>query len=223
VIDEEMKSVMDISNLLKEIKVKKICMILVLCLMTIGISGQDDVDPILLVDIKAKGLDADIPGIVGNNTYTAETLIVGKIEFDEASGLTLGRVEFHLTIYDVSGEKVYSMQGHHEGAPVLRLPFRPCPVRKVTWTDVWFVLGPGKVKTTDVVITEFEYRNQIITLPNTGGKFVPAKVAMMVSPLGKHTNPDGVWPGGGWAFAGIMTSPTTSFGGVTWLTKYVEY
>jgi len=190
---------------------KKVCMFLVLCLVAMGAYGQDEADVI----IQAKGLDADIPGPIGDCKYTADTLIVGKIVFDEVTGQPVGQVEFHLTIYDESGMKVYSMKGHLENAGVMIAPFYPCPVRNVVWTNLWYVVGLGRVKTTDVLIENFEYRGNFITLPNTGGKFIDSPIVMAVSPEGNYVG--GVWPEGGWAFAGIP-----GFGGITYLTKYVE-
>jgi hypothetical protein len=82
-------------------------------------------------------------------------------------------------------------------------------------------MGEGMVKTTDIVIENFEYRGQVITLPNTGGKYVPAPIGMMVSPNGEYVTLDGdggVWEGGGWAYAGIPYN----LGGVSFLKIYME-
>lgn len=198
---------------------KKICMILVLCLMAMVAYGQTQ------IDIKAKGLDEDIGGYLNPNPeYSATTLIVGKIKFDEVTGLPVGQVEFHMTIYDVeSGEKVYSMKGHLKNGTVIPPGFMssPCPVREVTWINFWFVIGQGRVKTTGDAIENFEHRGEEINLPNTEGKYVPATIVMLVSPLGEHTNPDGYWEAG-WAWAGVMGFEGVQFGGITYLTKYLE-
>ncbi|NHJ33278.1 MAG: hypothetical protein FK732_10465 [Asgard group archaeon] len=94
------------------------------------------------------------------------------------------------------------------------IPYNYCPVRNVIWTNLWYVIGLGEIKTSDTSLT-IDYRGSTITLPNTGGKFVPAAVAMAISPYGEHTT--GVWHEGPWAFAGIP-----GFGGVTHLLKYIE-
>lgn len=190
---------------------KKVCMFLVLCLVAMGAYGHDDEADVIIM---AKGLDADIgyvnlePGV-----HSATTLIVGKIKFDAITGLPVGQVEFHITIYDESGKKVYSMKGHLENGTVMILPFYPCPVRNVLWTNLWYVMGEGRIKTTESI--SIEYRGNVITLLNTEGKYLTFPIAMLVSPEGSYLG--GVWPEGGWAFAGIP-----GFGGITYLTKYVE-
>jgi hypothetical protein len=187
------------------------------------------VDPerILMVDIMAKGEDGDIFG--------ATTFIQGKIEYDKVSGVPLGRIEFHIKIYDESGEKIYSMKGKLKNGMVLPDEEFVCTVRGVTWINLWLVMGDGMIRTTDTVIDDFLYRGQLITLPNTGGKYVPvtnpATIMMMVSPYGEYEvwDPElevwvyGVSELGGWVFAGIMGFEGIElFGGVTGLTKYIE-
>ena len=169
----------------------------------------------LMVNIMAKGDDLDIPGY-DLGIYRATTLIVGKIRLDEVSGVLLGRVEFHINIYEIeSGEKVYSIKGKLKDGAVMIFPAWYCPVREVTWTNFWYVVGEGMIKTTDIDL-EIVHRGQSIYLPNTGGKWSPAAITMMVSPNGEHT--EGFWEDGGWAFAGLGGI----FGGVTTLTKYME-
>jgi hypothetical protein len=173
----------------------------------------------LMVDIIAKGDDADILG--------ATTFIQGKIEFDKDSGVPLGRVEFHIKIYDESGEKIYSMMGKLKNGMVIPGFYFDCSVRHVRWINLWFVMGEGMIKTPDKDL-EIEYRGQLITLPNTGGKWLPvATITMMVSPEGEYIE----IPGGedihgfygGWVAAGIMGfDGIEMFGGVTYLTKYME-
>ena len=172
-------------------------------------------DPILMIDIMAKGDDMDIPGY-DEGIYRATTLIVGDIKFDKVSGVLLGRVEFHIKIYEIeSGEKVYTIKGKLKDGAVQIIPFWPCSVRNVIWTNLWLVAGMGMIKTTDTDLTII-YRGQSINLPNTGGKYVPLPVAMMVSPNGEYVG--GVWEDGPWAFAGIAEL----FGGVTNMIKYME-
>jgi hypothetical protein len=174
---------------------------------------------ILMIDIMAKGDDADIPGATTSN--------IGRIEFDKVSGVPLGYVEGHLKLYDETGEKFYSMKIKLKDAVVMKIPAWYCEVRQVWWLNLWLIIGEGKLRTTDIHIENFEYRGEIITLPNTGGKYVNAPINMMVSPNGDYTFefPNGAIDGsaGGWAWAGIMGfDGIEMFGGVTFLTKYME-
>ncbi|MHA1373296.1 MAG: hypothetical protein ACTSR7_03265 [Promethearchaeota archaeon] len=187
-----------------------------------AVSTQAKPEPnrILMVDIMAQGDDGDIFG--------ATTFIQGKIEYDKVSGVPLGRVEFHIKIYDDSGEKFYSMKGKLKNGMVIPGFFFDCSVRHVRWINLWLVMGEGMIRTTDAVIEDFLYRDQLITLPNTGGKYVPATIMMMASPEGEYIIevPDGEdihGFAGGWVFAGIMGfEGLEMFGGVTGLTKYME-
>ena len=162
---------------------------------------------LLMIDIMAKGDDLDIPG-------ATTTTIIARIEFDK-DGAALGQVEFHIKIYDDSGEKIYSMQGKLKNGMVIYPYFFDCDVRHVIWNNLWLVMGPGMIKTTDIDL-EWEYRGETITLPNTEGKWSPTTIVMLVSPIGEHTT--GIWEEGGWAFAGLYQF----VGGVTYLTKYME-
>lgn len=125
-------------------------------------------------------------------------------------------------IYDESGDKVYTIKGMLKNGTVQAVSYNRCPVRKIIWTNLWLVVGEGMVKTTDTTIENFEYRGQIITLPNTGGKYIPVTIAMLVSPTGEYLTLDGnyggVWEDGGWAYAGIPYV----FGGVSYLKNYME-
>ena len=176
-----------------------------------------DTNRLLMIDIMAKGEDADLPG----NT----TSIIAKIEFDK-DGEALGRVEFHIKIYDESGEKVYSMKGKLKNGAVFPGSYFDCSVRHVRWINLWVVMGEGMIRTTDIDL-EILHRGQLITLPNTGGKYVPATIAMMVSPEGEYVEIPGDEEKhgfyGGWVYAGIMNfDGIAMFGGVTYLTKYME-
>ena len=166
-----------------------------------------DPSRILMIDIMAKGPDFDVPG--------ARSFIKGRIEYDKVTGECQGQVEFHLKLYDESGEKIYSMKGKLRNAAVQILPYLPCDVRNVIWTDLWFFTGEGKIKTTDTDM-EIEYRGSTITLPNTGGQYITIGFAMLVSPNGEYVG--GVWEQGGWAAAGYLGY----FGAGTYLTKYME-
>ena len=175
-------------------------------------------DPTLMINIMAKGDDMDIPGY-DLGIYRATTLIVGKIRFDEVSGVLLGRVEFHIEIYEIeSGEKVYTMKGKLKNGMVLPNQLFECEVRGVTWTNLSLVVGIGMIKTTDTDLT-IVHRGQLNTLPNTGGKWSPATIIMMVSPNGENFEEE-IWDG--WAFAGVMENGIPVFGGVTYLTNYME-
>ena len=176
-----------------------------------------DPNRILMIDIMAKGDDADIAG--------ATTSIIAKIKYDKASGIPLAQVEFHSKIYDESGEKVYSMKGKlKNGLVITRFYQFYCEVREVTWINLWFIMGEGKLKTTDKDLV-IDYRGYIITLPNTGGHYIPVTIFMFVNPLGEYVL-DGdevfIWPEGGWATAGILVGELPSVGVVTYLTKYME-
>ena len=180
----------------------------------------------LMIDILAKGDDGDIGLDLG--IYNGTTLIVGKIKFDDVSSEGLGRVEFHLKIYHYeSGKKVYTIKGKLKNGMAIPNQEFICTVRGVTWINLWVVAGMGMIKTTDTDLT-IVYRGQSIALPNTGGKWIPATIAMMVSPYGdfKIPIPGGFFYGSagfGWAFAGINDfNGIEMFGGVTGLTKYVE-
>ena len=192
----------------------------ILAVSTPAIAAEPD--RTLMINIMAKGDDLDIPGY-DEGIYRATTLIVGKIRLDEVSGELLGRVEFHIIIYEIeSGEKVYTIKGKLKDVVAVVWPEHYCPVRDLTWTNVWVVMGEGMYKTTDTVIENFEYRGNTITLPNTGGKWSPAIIGMMVNPSGEYIG--GVWEDGPWAYAGVMIDVVNQklFGGVTSLTKYIE-
>jgi hypothetical protein len=173
----------------------------------------------LMINIMAKGDDMDIPGY-DEGDYRATTLIVGKIRFDKVEGVLLGRVEFHIKIYNIdSGEKVYTIKGKLKNGMVLSNQEFVCTVRGVTWINLWQVVGVGMIKTPDTDLT-IDYRGQSIALPNTGGKWSPATIVMMVSPNGENFEQE-EWEG--WAFAGIMDmNMIPIFGGVTYLTNYME-
>ena len=174
-----------------------------------------DPSRILMIDIMAKGPDFDVPG--------ARSFIKGRIEYDKVTGECQGQVEFHLKLYDESGEKIYSMKGKLKDAAVMEIPAYYCTVREVYWTDLWLVMGEGKIKTTDIDM-DILYRGNTITLPNTGGQYITIEFAMLVSPNGEYfviSNGEiiyGVWPQGGWAAAGMLGV----FGAGTYLTKYTE-
>ena len=168
-----------------------------------------DTNRLLMIDIMAKGDDLDIPGA------TVTTTIIARIEFDKVSGEALGQVEFHIKIYDESGEKIYSMMGKLKNGMVIPGWFFDCDVRHVFWINLWLVMGPGMIKTTDIDLVIL-YRGNSIALPNTEGKWSPETIVMLVSPYGQHD--EGYWPEGGWAFAGLYGF----VGGVTYLTKYME-
>lgn len=163
-------------------------------------------EEISMIDIIANGSDTDIPGAI--------TFIQGKIVFDKITGSALGDVEFHTKIYDESNEKIYSIKGKLKDGAVMILPFYYCEVREVTWVNLWLVMGTGEIKTSDIDLT-IDYRGNTITLPNTGGKYLPTTIMMLVNPTGEFVG--GIYELGGWAFAGIP-----GFGGVTTITKYFE-
>ncbi|NHJ85024.1 MAG: hypothetical protein FK734_06150 [Asgard group archaeon] len=177
----------------------------IIAITTLQASAIDS-NQISLISILAKGVDADISNAI--------TFIEGKIEYDKNTGMLLGKVNFHLDIYNEFNEKIYTMKGELKDGMVLIIPFNYCPVRNVIWTDLWYVIGTGLLKTSDTILT-IDYRGATIILPNTGGQYIPATIAMAISPYGEYVG--GVWPDGPWAFAGLP-----GFGGVTNLLKYYE-
>ncbi|MHA1390333.1 MAG: hypothetical protein ACTSR9_18095 [Candidatus Thorarchaeota archaeon] len=181
---------------------------LVLANTMVMVAPATTVDPsrILMIDIMAKGFDFDVPG--------AKSSIIAKIEFNKVTGECLAQVEFHLKLYDDSGARIYSMHGKLKDAAVMEIPYFPCEVRNVVWTNLWLVMGVGELRTTDIDI-EMEYRGNLITLPNTGGQYITMPLVMLVSPDGEYAG--GVWEEGGWAAAGIMGEFATG----TYLTKYM--
>ena len=149
-------------------------------ILAFAITPLQAIDPsqIFKIDIKAKGVDADISG--------ATTFIKGKIEFDKVSGIPLAHVEFQTKIYDESGEKIYSMKGKLKDGLVISDSFQfYCEVREVLWIKLWFVMGEGVIKTTDADL-EIEYRGETITLPNTEGQYLPVFIMVMINPKGEY-------------------------------------
>jgi len=173
-----------------------------------------DPSHMLKIDIMAKGPDFDVPGAI--------SFIKGTIEYNKDTGELQAQVEFQLKLYDESGKKIYSMKGELKDAAVMPGFEFHCDVRDVTWINLWFVIGEGQIKTTDIDM-EIEFRGNTIPLPNTGGKYVTMGFGMLVSPDGEYfvmSNGDkiyGVWDEGGWAFAGLLEY----FGAGTYLTKYM--
>ena len=174
--------------------------------MAVPVKAADS-SRILVIDIMAKGPDFDVPGAISS--------IKGRIEYNKDTGELQAQVEFHLKLYDESGKKIYSMKGMIKDAAVMPGFEFPCDVRNVIWTNLWYVFGEGKIKTTDTDM-QIEYRGKTTLLPNTGGKYVTMDFAMLVSQYGEHT--EGTWDEGGWAAAGLLGW----FGAGTYLTKYME-
>ena len=172
--------------------------------------------------ILARGDDGDIAG--------AKTSIMAFIKYDKDSGTPSAvHVGFQTKIYDESGEKIYSMKGMFKDGLVISNNFQYyCEVREVMWINLWFITGDGKLKTTDTDI-EIEYRGVTLTLPNTGGKYVPFSFWMMVNPKGEYIldvsseDPEVfIWPEGGWATVIITIDGIPNIGVVTYLTRYIE-
>jgi len=167
--------------------------------------------------IIAKGDDGDIAG--------ATTSIIAII--DNSSVPAVVQIEFQTKLYDESGKKIYSMKGKLKDALVISDSFQfYCSVREVMWVNLWFIMGEGKLKTTDANI-EIDFRDVgMVTLPNTEGKYVPFSFWMMVNPKGEYILEDPnevfIWPQGGWATVIITIGGIPSIGVVTYLTKYME-
>jgi len=203
----------------KKLKETKALMAAMFLISIIALVTTVNACPSNRILVIAKGDDIDIAG--------ATTSIIAKIEFDKASGIpSVAQVEFQTKIYDESGEKIYSMKGKLKDGLIISDSFQfYCTVREVTWVNLWFIMGEGKLKTTDIDM-EIEYRGTTITLPNTGGKYVPAIIFMFVNPKGEYVLGEDpeifIWPQGGWATAGIMVGGLPSVGVVAYLTKYME-
>ena len=202
---------------------KKICMILVLCLMATFAYGQGKSNGILIV---AAGQDQDIGYYVP--THRAVTLIKAEwSEFSAANLPTSGQIEFSTKIFDESGEKVYTMEGELELESAMVVPpgfmSSYCEVRNVTWVDFWFVMGWGLVKTTEAIT--IDYRGVTTTLPDTEGEYIPKLIVVVVSPEGEYFTAECdecYW--GGWSWAGIFDPITMTriFGGITWLRNFLD-
>ena len=203
----------------KKLKETKALMAAMFLISIIALVSTVNANRILMINIMAKGDDLDISG--------ATTSIIAKIEFDKASGIpSVAQVEFQTKIYDESGEKIYSMKGKLKDGLIISDSFQfYCNVRNVTWINLWFIMGEGKLKTTDADI-EIEYRGETITLPNTEGQYIPYSFFMWVNPKGEYVLEDPnevfIWPQGGWATAIITIGGIPSVGVVTYLTKYME-
>jgi len=118
------------------------------------------------------------------------------LDFPETTNIIVGKVDssgdgskliFHQRIYDESGKKVYSMVGRLKDGSILTTEhYFYCPIFNVWFINVWWVMGEGKVKTTD---TDFQilFRNSLpLTLPNTEGKWVSASVFMWFNPTKEY-------------------------------------
>ena len=202
---------------------KKICMILVLCLMATFAYGQGKSDRTLLLRFTAEGDDVDEANIT--------TVITGKIESVEGD-VDVGQVNFRTEIRDESGEVVCVIQGHLKDAMAMLTPSYFCPIRFWYWRDFYIVLGMGKVKATSTVST-IDYRlGETVPAPDTGGKYDTQPILMMVSLDGKYSytesgSTDGY--AGGWGLAGLVTEwvipgvlPAKFVGGIAWLTNYLD-
>ncbi|MFW9783565.1 MAG: hypothetical protein ACFFFB_14875 [Candidatus Heimdallarchaeota archaeon] len=165
----------------------------------------------------AKGDDGDIAG--------ATTTIIAII--DNSSVPSVAQIEFQTKLYDESGKKIYSMKGKLKDALVISDSFQYyCTVREVMWVNLWFIMGEGKLKTTDANI-EIDFRDVgMITLPNTKGRYVPFSFWMLINPKGEYTLEDPnevfIWPQGGWATVVLTIGGIPTVGVVTYLTKYME-
>jgi hypothetical protein len=167
----------------------------------------------------ACGDDMDLPG---DNIHITRVnnIIIGKIELDEEGKPTSARVLFHQKIYGESGKKAYEMKGSTKNGELTNEQWMfYCPVCNVWFVNVWRFEGEGKFKTTKNDFPVIYRRFVPITMPNTGGKYITYKIFMWVSPTGEcydsvgdpmdPTNPPTptgelkIWPGGGWALAGV--------------------
>ncbi|MFX1327273.1 MAG: hypothetical protein ACFE91_03910 [Promethearchaeota archaeon] len=153
------------------------------------------------------------------------------------------RAVFHQKIYDDSGEKVYEMKGIlKDGLLLTTHHYFFCPIFKVWFINVSWVMGEGRVKTSDTEISEIFRTLFPIILPNTEGKYVSAPILMFISPTaeyclkdpGEYTpgtseNPIDILEQGPWALAAVIWEVDTPMGSmelpvgpVCSLTKYME-
>ena len=184
---------------------------------------------------------------IGDDLDFPETtnVIIGKVDSDGSDA----KLIFHQRIYDESGKKVYSMTGMFKDGSLLTTEhFFYCPIFNYWFINVWWVMGEGKVKTTD---TDFQilFRNSLpLTLPNTEGKWASASVFMWFNPtkeyyeaefdgegnlLPPNLNEDPLIMEESWVLAGVFwdTGIPMDFGfgvgilpigPVSYMTKYME-
>ncbi|MFX1489256.1 MAG: hypothetical protein ACFFBI_08925 [Promethearchaeota archaeon] len=160
-------------------------------------------------------------------------------------------VYFYSQLYDESGEKVYAMNGWTTNLELMtdQLTFY-CPVCDVIFTDVLWIQGEGKFKTTDTDFPVFFRKSFMLTMPNTGGNYITTTIFMWINPTGRYYEYEGdpmdpenpptpvgevkIWPGGGWVLTGVFWDTglpidagfgegILPIGPVSYLTWYHEY
>ncbi|MBY9010697.1 MAG: hypothetical protein KGD74_12595 [Candidatus Lokiarchaeota archaeon] len=199
----------------------------------------------IVTPVMAAGSNRFLFIAIGDDLDFPETtnIIIGKIEFGGSGELPSAKVIFHQKIYDNSGEKVYEMKGMLKDGLLLTTDhYFLCPIFNVWFINVWWVMGEGRVKTTDIDFQVF-FRNLFpITMPNTGGKYISAPILMFLSPTaeyciedpgiytpGSPENPIDILEQGAWALAAVIWEVETPFGPmelpvgpISSLTKYME-
>jgi hypothetical protein len=199
----------------------------------------------IITPVMAAGSNRILFIAIGDDLDFPDTtnIIIGKIEKGGGGELPSAQVVFHQKIYDDSGEKVYEMKGIlKDGLLLTTKHYFYCPIFKVWFINVSWVMGMGLVKTTD---TDFPviFRTLFpITLPNTEGKYVSAPILMFLSPTAEYCLEDpGIYaPGtpenpvdtleqGGWVLAAVIWEVETPIGPmelpigpISCLTKYME-
>ena len=160
----------------------------------------------------AQGDDLDLDG--------TKNLILGKVELGEDGAPLTAEVFFHSKIYEQSSGKVYEMKGSTENGGVLTNELvLSCPVFLYYFINVTVILGDGMLKTTATPYDVFFRKSFLITMPNSGGEYIPATIFMFLSltgaycqydptdpatPPGSSQNPVLYLPGGGIAVAGVL-------------------
>jgi hypothetical protein len=123
----------------------------------------------------ARGDDLDFPDTTN--------IIIGMVD---SSGDN-AKLMFYQRIYDESGKKAYSMVGMlKDGSLLTTEHYFYCPIFNVWFINVWWVMGEGRVKTTD---TDFQifFRNSLpITLPNTESQWASASIFMWFNPTKEY-------------------------------------
>ena len=145
---------------------------------------------------------------------------MGKIELGEDGAPSTAKVSFHSKIHKKSAGKVYEMKGSTENGVVLTNELVLfCPVFLYYFINLTLILGDGMVKTTATPYDVFFRKSVLITMPNSGGEYIPASVFMILSLTGAYCNYDPTDPatppgtsqnpvlylsGGGIALAGVL-------------------
>ena len=147
----------------------------------------------IITPVMAAGSNRVLFMAIGDDLdINANNLIVGNIKSGKHGEPPSVKAVFHQRIYDDSGKKVYTMMGVLKDGYIINTSYYfLCPVLWKWFINVTVVIGGGTFKTTDTPLT-LTYRNifEGLTMPNTGGKFVPATILMLISFTAEYYEPD---------------------------------